>query len=679
MAADDYDPDEVHARALKRFDAAAMAYQPDRAECLQSRRFVFVTGAQWEDAWGEVFANSIRPEINKTAEGLQKIINDYRANRVTVNFRATDDTGDPDTAETLDGMFRADVYNSKGGLAFDNAFWDGSSGGIGAWRLTTRYVNEYDPDDERQRICFEPIVDPEISVFFDPNSKLYDKSDAQWCTVVTPYTMEAFRAEFGEDADCGWPIGIVKPYYEWYAPDTVYVGEYYEVEVRKSSRLVFEHVLTKESQRYWADEIDDEARDEMEAQGWRLRAERRMDRRRVHKYIMSGSEILEDQGYIAGQNIPIVWYAGQWAWIDRKERVRGHVANAKDPQRVYNAQIGKLTETAATAPIERPIFTPEQIAGHETSWAEANLNRAPYALINPLMDPATGSLVQTGQVGSVQPPQLSPVLAALIQITANDIRELTNADDGADEARSNISAEAMDIAATRTDQKSEIYMDNFKLSMQRCGEIYISMAADIYVEDGRKVPTLGEDGEEGSAILMEPYTDPQSGNFYIRNDFSAGQYKVISDVTEATVTRRDKTVKTLLNVANVAQQVDPELAAASLNTALINMDGEGMGDLQDWIRQRLVKQGVVKPTEEESQALAEAAANQKPDAQTQALEAMAQKEAKLAEKAGADTQLSGAKMLLTLAQAEETAAKTGKTVEETANIGREAMQPEAVE
>src|SRR6185312_6430380 len=101
--------------------------------------------------------------------------------------------------------------------------------------------------------------------------------------------------------------------------------------------------------------------------------------------------------------------------------------------------------------------------------------------------------------------------------------------------------EAMDIAATRTDAKSAIYMDNMRQSVQRWGEIYASMIREIAVEEGRKYPTLGENGEEGEAVLLEPHTD-ELGKYTIRNDLAKGKYKVIADVTEATATRRDKTV-----------------------------------------------------------------------------------------------------------------------------------------
>jgi hypothetical protein len=128
-------------------------------------------------------------------------------------------------------------------------------------------------------------------------------------------------------------------------------------------------------------------------------------------------------------------------------------------------------------------------------------------------------------------------------------------------------------------------------------------------------------------------------------------------VTEATATRRDKTVKTLVNVAQIAGVTNPELANAALNTALLNMDGEGMQDLQDWLRKQMVAQGLIKPTEEEAQQLAEAQANQQPSAQDQALQAVAEKESALAQKAIADTELSGAKVGLTEAQTVKTLAE----------------------
>jgi hypothetical protein len=649
---------EVHTEALIRFGDITSAVQEERALALSDRRFATIAGAQWEGEWGDQWANSIMVEVNKTSLGVDKIIENYRANRITVNYRGIDKGADEQTAETMNGMYRADLYASKGQQALDNAFEEAVQGGIGAWRLVNRYSDEYDPEDDTQRIAFEAIVDADQSVFWDMNAKLYDKSDARFCFVVTAMSRQAFDEEYGADRVSDWPDEILKVYYDWYTPDVVRVVEYYVVEDKGGTLRIFRNRATGEERREWASDLTPELLTEMEYEGWRLVRERKAKRRQVVKYTMSGSEVLKKPQVIAGQCIPVVPVYGKRWFIDNMERSRGHVRLAKDPQRIYNAQISKLSETASIAPTERPIFTPEQIAGHETSWAEANINRAPYSLINPLIG-VDGNPMPAGPVSMVTPPQLPPVLSALIQITANDITELTSSDDGASEVRSNVSAEAMDIAATRTDAKFSIYMDNMRQSVQRGGEIWQSMARDVYFEEGREVETMGDDGEQGTAILSEPFTDDR-GRFSIRNDIAKGKYRVISDVTEATATRRDKTVKTLVTSAQVVQPFDPELAGAMMNTALLNMDGEGVQDLQEWVRARGVTAGYVKPTKEEAEQMAQAQENQQPSPQDKALNAVADKEGALAGKAVADTELSRAKTVETLANAEKLRSETGR-------------------
>lgn len=658
--------------SLTQFDSIIVAVQEERATALQDRRFAFIAGAQWEDEWGEQFANVPMVEINKTAAGLDKIINDYRANRLTVNFRPTDDKASEDTADMLDGLFRADAYRSKAQQALDNAFEEGAAGGYGGWRVTNEFEDEFDPDNEFQRIRTMAIMDADQSIFWDPNAQLYDKSDAKYCFVITAMARAAFEEEYPKASCVDFPDAGFKLHYDWFTPDVIRVAEKYEVEIKSETLRKFSNAITGETQRFWESELSDEDAEDLITQGWTEEESRKVKRRRIAKTVMSGAEILKARKIIAGDCIPVVPYYGQRRFIDNMERAMGHVRKAKDGQRTYNTMISKMVETASLSPQERPIFTPQQIAGHETSWAEANINRAPYSLINPLIDERDGSIIQTQQVGMITPQQISPAIVGLIQIASADIENLTNAVDGADVAQANLSAEAMDIAATRTDAKSAIYMDNMKQSVQRWGEIWLGMAKEIYVEEGRRVETLGEGGEDGEAILVEPHTD-ESGKYSIRNDLARGKYKVISDVTEATATRRDKTSKTLVNVAQIAAATDPALAAAALNTALLNMDGEGMNDLQAWIRERLVQQGVVKPTDEEKRQMEEAAANQQPDPQAQALQAVAQKEGALAVKAVADTKLSEAKVVQTLADAALKGVQAGKTEEEAKHVG-DAMQ-----
>lgn len=645
--------EDIHAEAMERFDSVAMPAQEERANNLSDRRFVTIAGAQWEGPWADYAENGVAVEINKTAQGVEKIERDYRANRMIVNFRAVDNGASEETADTLDGMFRADYYASNGKEATDNAFQEAVQGGMGAWRLRNVPYDPYDPDDERQRVAFEIIPDADQSVFFDGNSKSMTKRDAEWCFVITAMSRKAFEKSYGKGSVTEFPQGLTKPLYDWFVPDIVRVAEYYVVEVKAEKRYVLENRATGEQQKLWASELDNGELDNLQTEGWRVLRSRQVKRRRVKKYILSGAEVLKPGVYIAGSQIPIIPVYGKRSWVDNMERTRGHVRLAKDPQRVYNMQISKLTETAALAPQERPVFTPQQMQGHETSWAEANLNRSPYALVNPLIDPTTGQIVQTGPVASIQPPQLAPVMAALVQITAADITEITAADDGAAMTQSNVSAEAMDIAAERTDAKSGLYIDNMEQSMEWCGEVWLSMTRDI-VEEGQEVEVA--DGADkptmSTAIISEPYTDDK-GRYSLRNDISSGRFSVISDVTEATATRRDKTVKNCLNGAQIVAATSPATANALTLTAILNMDGEGIQDLKDWARKEALSMGLVKPTPEEQQELEQAAQQQQPDPQADFLAASAEKQRADAQKSLAGVKQTEADTVLKLAQADK--------------------------
>lgn len=659
------DPDsrtDLHTRALRRFDECVLPQAEMRAQSLLARRFIAIPGAQWEGPWGEQFENSIRVEIPKIGRAVRKIETDYRENRIAPDFRPAGGDSDQDTADTLDGVHRADSYHFKAGQARDNAVMEAIRGGMGAYRLVNELADPFDKESDAQRI--NPallIADADQCVFFDPQSRQYDKSDARYAFVVLSYTRDAYEDEFGEEPGSDFPEAMVyRARHEWFRPDTVTVAEYYE-RIERTERLhILLQTLTGQEERYWNSEIDADDLADQQAKGWQLRTVKRR-RVRVEKSTLDGADVLDAPREIAGQEIPIVPIYGQREFVDGMERFKGHVQDRMDAQRLYNSNVSKLAETNALAPREVPIFAPEQmpptLADH---WARLNIDRSPYALAMPLLD-ADGSIVTAGPIGKIEAPQLAPVTATLLQIAGNDLTEEDR--DGADTVKANTSAEAMDIAAARVDAKSGIYLDNIRQSFQREGEIYLSMAREVYFEPGREVETMTEDGDDGVAVLAQEVADPETGAIRVRNDLSRGKYKVVASVSEATATRRDKTVRSALNTAEVALKAqDLELAQASILTAVMNQDGEGITDLHRFARRKALAIGLVEPNDEEK-AQMEAAAQQQQgdpvqDATAKALEGQAAKYMADAQKVGAevvklasDTKLNEAKTVETLADA----------------------------
>jgi hypothetical protein len=644
----------VHQEALNSFDRCQSVMRDERLQCLQDRRFYSVAGSQWEGPIGEQFENKPRFEVNKIHLSVIRILNEYRNNRIGVDFVSKDGSSNDKLAETCNGLYRADEQDSVADEAFDNAFEEGVGGGFGAWRLRTVYEDDEDDENEKQRIRFEPIYDADSSVFFDLDAKRQDKSDAKYCFVLYSMTREAYRAEWNDDPTT-WPKEIHQFEFDWDTPDVVFVAEYYRVEEVRETIRIFQ-TITGEEERYTQADFDaDETLEEtLLAVGTIEVRQKRVKRRRVHKYIMSGGGILEDAGYIAGKNIPIVPYYGKRWFVDNVERCMGHVRLAKDPQRLKNMQLSKLGEISALSSVEKPILVPEQVAGHQVMWAEDNIRNYPYLLVNPITGP-NGETQAAGPVAYTKSSDIPPAMAALLQLTEQDMAEILGNNQQADKMVSNISGKAVEMIQTRLDMQSFIYMTNMAKAMRRCGEIWLSMAKDIYVEEGRKMKSIGAMEQVESIEMMKPTIDAETGELVYENDLSQANFDVAVDVGPSFTSRRESTVRSLTGMMQVTS--DPETQMILQSMAIMNMDGEGISDIKDFFRKKLVQMGVVKPTEEEQRQMMEAMMmqGQQPDPQSMFLMAEAEKAQALALKAQADTEYS-------LARTEETRAKTAETI-----------------
>ena len=651
----------VHQDALIEFDSIQSAMRDERLQCLSDRRFYSIAGAQWEGALAEQFDNKPKFEVNKIHLSVMRIINEYRNNRITVDFISKEGDEDDRLADVCDGLYRADEEDSVADEAYDNAFEEAVGGGIGAWRLRTVYEDEYDDEDDRQRIRIEPIYDADSTVFFDLNAKRQDKSDARSCYVLTAMTFSAYQEQWNDDP-ASWPHEISEQEFDWATPDTVYVAEVYKVEERSEVVRIFQTIDGEEERYSQSDFENDETLEEtLTAIGTVEVRQKRVKRRKVRKYLMSGGGILEDYGYIAGTEIPIVPVYGKRWFVDNIERCMGHVRLAKDAQRLKNMQLSKLGEISALTPIEKPIFLPEQVAGHEMMWAEDNLKNYPYLLVNPVQD-ANGNEMASGPIGYTKPPQIPAAMAALLQITEQDMQDILGKQEAGEELMSNVSGKAIELIQSRLDMQSFIYMSNMAKAVKRSGEIWLSMAKEILVEPGRKMKAVGTQGELSTVELGRPMLNEETGEIEYENDLPKAKFDVAVDVGPSSSSKRASTVRSLMGMISISQ--DPETRMVLTAMAMMNMEGEGIWEVRDFFRKRLVQMGVIKPTEEEATEMAMAMQNQQPDPNALYLQAAAAEAQAKAVKAQADTEY-------TMARAEETRAKTVETLASVENDQRE--------
>jgi hypothetical protein len=423
--------------------------------------------------------------------------------------------------------------------------------------------------------------------------------------------------------------------------------------MQRSTIATFASKITNEEKKLAGDEIE-EQRADLEAFGFELVSERKIQRRRVRKYIMSGGGILEDCGYIAGRHIPIIPVYGKRNYIDGQERMSGVVRPARDAQVIANMQRSVLGEISALSPLRKPIMTPEQVAGHEQTWADGNNRNYPYQLINPITD-ANGQSVASGPVGYTEAPDVPPALAALLQVTESDLSELLGNNSGADQLKSNVSGLAVEQIQARVDMRTFIYMSNMAKAIKRCGEVWLSMAKELYVEQGRKMKGVTADGTVTS-VELNRLVMSGDGEPVRQNDLSRANFDVAVDVGPSSQSKRNATVRALTSIMGITQ--DPEAQQVLGAMAMMNLEGEGLGETRDYYRRKLIKMGVVKPTDEEVKQLAAEAASAGPSAQDQYLQAAAQNEMAKAQKAQADT-------IKSVADADKTRAETVQILTET--------------
>ena len=661
----------LHSEALRQFNDIQTALRDERLQCLQDRRFYSLAGSQWEGPLWDQYENKPKFEVNKIMLAVIRIVNEYRNNRITVDYVSKDGTENEKMAEVCDGLYRADEQASVADEAYDNAFEEAVGGGIGAWRLRTVYEDEENDEDDRQRIRFEPIFDADSSVFFDLNAKRQDKSDAKYCFVVTSMTRESYKETYNDDPT-DWPKVIHQYEFDWSTPDVVFVAEYYKMEEKTETIRIFKAIDGTEERYTTTDFRNDETLEEtLLAIGHTEIRQKRVKRMRVRKYIMSGGKVLEDAGYIAGKCIPIVVVYGKRWFVDNIERCMGAVRLAKDAQRLKNMQLSKLGEISALSSVEKPILVPEQVAGHQVMWAEDNLRDYPYLLVNPITS-ADGGTTISGPVAYTKSPQIPPAMAALLQITETDMQDILGNQQGADKMVSGISGKAVEMIQTRVDMQTFIYMSNFAKGMKRCGEIWLSMAKEIYTEDSRKMKTITPAGTAGVVELMQPMIDQETGEIKMANDLSSANFDVVAEVGPSSSSKRAATVRALTGMLQITS--DPETAQVLTAMAMMNMEGEGIGDANAYFRKKLLRMGVMKPTDDEMQELMAELQGTPQDPNAIYLQAAAEEATAKAAKARADTVETVASAELKRAQTLETLGKVDQTAQDMAMTNAQAVQ-----
>ena len=172
--------------------------------------------------------------------------------------------------------------------------------------------------------------------------------------------------------------------------------------------------------------------------------------------------------------------------------------------------------------------------------------------------------------------------------------------------------------------------------------------------------------------LMQPTIDTKTGAVVMANDLSRATFDAVAEVGPSSSSKRAATVRALTGMLQITQ--DPETAQVLTAMAMMNMEGEGVGDANAYFRKKLLRMGVVQPTEQEAQEMMAEMQGQTQDPNAVFLQAAAEEAIAKAAKARADTVETVAAAELKRAQTLETLGKVQENAQNMALTNTEAVQ-----
>jgi len=335
--------DDILETAKERFKLAQEAEAAQRLREKDDLRFQ-VPEEQWDEAARKERAGTIegghpvpaRPmlSISQLDQPQQLILNQARAARLGVNIHPVSEDANKECAEIKQGLYRR-IERDSGALenrlwAFDRA----SKCGRGAYRISTKYDEDSDPEGPGafdQEIVIERILHQE-TVYFDPAATKADFSDGEFAFVVAWKKLSEIKREFpkaklseGEEA------------LEWESLETE-APEWVRTEGERKVKAV-------QVAEYWYKEH--EYQEIKSADGKKTR---KRDLVTVWRAVLVGNEVFENEE-TNGHYIPLVPVVGRELQpYDGKRIWYGMIHPAKDGQKFFNYSASNFVERMASEP-----------------------------------------------------------------------------------------------------------------------------------------------------------------------------------------------------------------------------------------------------------------------------------------------------------------------------------------
>ena len=592
---------DITARILRDWDQSE--YSRDNG----TRDLVFARRTQWDDELDENVSTEYRGQFDIVKPERRRILASLTKNEFNNRYRAKDPE-DEKLAEVLQNLYRATVRTNDAKMAAEVAISEAIDCGVGAWRLEVIDEDERDPLNANKKIVRSVVHEANNKVVWDSDSKKIDKSDAMTCAIVFSKSEDAWKELMEEhglspvESEFQLPDYVVGSSLCWRESENYTIAEYYEIKETKKKM----HILS-DGERNIAKTTGEMRKlgDSLKAQGFEKVTTKTVINRTVWKTVLTGAHILSSHK-ISGRHIPVVPIYGEWSITQSSESWEGLVRMLRDPQQMKNTTLSYIFDLLAKGPIEKDIYTQEQIDGYEEMYETQNTHNHPYYLQN--MYDSNGNELPLQPIGKKGGPNVPAAAQFLLGAADQAVSQSVG---GAVTPEQMINPQVtggqLEMIAAQMDMQTQLYKEHLEYSYRREGEICASIWSEI-IDNERTLNVMSVDGAESTVEVNKVSQDLGGMSLKIDIDMSNADMEVFTDVGVSFATQKDKVRDEMKSLMD--KPISPQDQQIAQWTYVMNLEGTSYKPMRDNARKQMVMSGFIEEedlTDEEKQMIQEAA------------------------------------------------------------------------
>ena len=584
---------------VKRLLQAAQDVETDNRQAAKDAHlFVSKRDGQWEPYWWNNAKGRPRYTFDMTGPIIDQVAGEMEQADFNINIKPAGGDATKQDAQVYDGIIRNIENISNATDVFNHAARNMVTSGIDGWKVVNNY---YDNKSFHQDLLIEPIYNFVDRVWFDPNAKKRDCSDAKYCFVLDSVGKDEYLERWPEGSQGSLSTNSETDAY-WYKKDDIIIGQFYYIKTEKSQI----HLLT--DGRVIDDDELEKLGDELQAQGVTVEASRVVKRNKCYSRLFDANEWLTDEEPTVFDSVPVVPTYGNFKVVENKTIYFGVVEKLLDPQRVLNYSLSREIEEGALAPRAKKWMTEKQANGYEDSLQTLNTNNEPVQFYN--VDPEAPPPFDTGGA------QINPGLRNI----SENMNGIINKSAGLFAANMGDNPNAQSgIAIQKLQNKGDLgtikYFKAQEVAIKRTARLLVDAIPKVY-DAKRQIRLLKEDGSFSMEMLNDTVIDNETGQPTKVNDLSKGKYDVAVSSGPSFQNRQDEAVAGFIEAA----QVNPMIMELGADVFLSNMRTMGMETIAERVREQMFNNGMIpiqQMTDEEQakyiQNMTQNMQNQQPD------------------------------------------------------------------